>query len=85
MAGTDDNLRPLLNQAAAEEAFLDRVGLDDDAEPHATGSAPAPTPSSSSVQPTSKGTLPGPNSFSPAPIAPLNPTVSPGNDPTQRP
>jgi len=26
MAGTDDDLRLLLNQAAAEEAFLDRVG-----------------------------------------------------------
>ncbi|WP_431232003.1 hypothetical protein ACQ856_21230 [Mycolicibacterium psychrotolerans] len=50
-----------------------------------TDSAPAPTPSSSSVQPTSKATLPGPNSFSPAPIAPLNPTASPKNDPAQSP
>ncbi|WP_144418277.1 hypothetical protein [Mycobacterium sp. EPa45] len=47
--------------------------------------APAPTPSSASVQPTSKATIPGPNSFSPAPIAPLNPTASPRNAPPQRP
>lgn len=44
MAGTDDSLRPLLNQAAAEEAFLDRVGLTEDAELNATGSAPATSP-----------------------------------------
>jgi hypothetical protein len=47
--------------------------------------APAPGPSGSSVQPTSKGTLPGPNSFSPIPIAPLSPTANPGNAPTQHP
>ena len=44
MARTDDSLRPLLNQAAAEEAFLDRVGLPEDAELNATGSAPATSP-----------------------------------------
>jgi hypothetical protein len=44
MARTDDNLRPLLNQAAAEEAFLDRVGLTEDAELNATGTAPATSP-----------------------------------------
>jgi hypothetical protein len=48
-------------------------------------SAPAPRPSSASVQPTSKATLPGPNNFSPAPIAPLNPTANPGKDITPRP
>jgi hypothetical protein len=44
MARTDDSLRPLLNQAAAEEAFLDRVGLTEDAELNATGTAPATSP-----------------------------------------
>ncbi|KAA0107821.1 hypothetical protein CIW48_32475 [Methylobacterium sp. P1-11] len=44
MAGTDDNLRLLLNQAAGEEAFLNRVGLADDGELHATGTAPATSP-----------------------------------------
>ncbi|SFF19586.1 hypothetical protein [Methylobacterium sp. 13MFTsu3.1M2] len=44
MAGTDDSLRPLLSQTAAEEAFLDRVGLTEDAELNATGSAPATSP-----------------------------------------
>ncbi len=44
MAGTDDSLRPLLNQAAAVEAFLDRVGLTEDAELNATGTAPATSP-----------------------------------------
>ena len=44
MAGTDDSLRPLLNQAAAEEAFLDRVGLTEDAELNAMGTAPATSP-----------------------------------------
>lgn len=44
MAGMDDNHRRFLNQVAAEEAFLDRVGLADDAEPHATGTAPATSP-----------------------------------------
>ncbi|GJE52774.1 hypothetical protein GOFOIKOB_5848 [Methylobacterium tardum] len=44
MAGTGDSLRPLLNQAAAVEAFLDRVGLTEDAELNATGTAPATSP-----------------------------------------
>ncbi|MEE7447432.1 hypothetical protein MRF4_06190 [Methylobacterium radiotolerans] len=44
MAGTDDSLRPLLNQAASEQAFLERVGLTEDAELNATGSAPATSP-----------------------------------------
>ncbi len=44
MVGTDDSLRPLLNQAAAVEAFLDRVGLTEDAELNATGTAPATSP-----------------------------------------
>ncbi|KAA0108345.1 hypothetical protein [Mycolicibacterium sp. P1-5] len=48
-------------------------------------SAPVRTPSSASVQPTSKATIPGPNSFSPAPIPPLSPTAHPGNAPTQQP
>ena len=43
------------------------------------------TTPSSSVQPTSKASLPGPNQFSPAPVTPLNPTVNPGNQTTQRP
>ena len=38
-----------------------------------------------SVSPTSKNTLPGPNNFSPSPIAPLNPTASPGSQVTPRP
>ncbi|MBB3603874.1 hypothetical protein FHT40_003535 [Mycolicibacterium sp. BK556] len=45
----------------------------------------APAPTSASLSPTSKATLPGPNNFSPSPIAPLNPTVNPGNDQTQHP
>jgi hypothetical protein len=44
MAGNDDDLRLLLNQAAAEEAFLDRVGNAEDAELNATGTAPATSP-----------------------------------------
>ncbi|BBY66922.1 hypothetical protein [Mycolicibacterium helvum] len=45
-----------------------------------------PTSSTSpSVSPTSKVTMPGQNNFSPSPIAPLNPTASPGNQITQRP
>lgn len=44
MAGTDDYLRLLLNQAAAEEAFLDRVGHAEDAALNATGTAPATSP-----------------------------------------
>jgi hypothetical protein len=43
------------------------------------------TTPSSSVQPTSKATLPGPNNFSPAPIAPLSPTANPGYDTAQHP
>jgi len=46
---------------------------------------PVPAPSSASVQPTSKATIPGPNSFSPVPIAPLSPTAKPGNAPTHQP
>jgi hypothetical protein len=38
-----------------------------------------------SVSPTSKNTLPGPNNFSPSPIAPLNPTASPGSQAVPRP
>jgi ABC-type transport system substrate-binding protein len=45
---------------------------------------PAST-TSPSVSPTSKITLPGPNNFSPSPIAPLNPTASPGSQVTPRP
>ena len=46
---------------------------------------PAPTTSGPSVSPTSKATLPGVNNFSPSPIAPLNPTANPGDQPTPRP
>jgi hypothetical protein len=51
----------------------------------ANGNEPASTSSSPSVHPASKAILPGPNNFSPAPIAPLNPTASPGSQPTQHP
>ena len=44
MAGTDDDLRLLLNQAAAEKAVLDRVGCAEDSELNATGTAPATSP-----------------------------------------
>lgn len=44
MAGSDDDLRLLLDQAAAEEALLDRVGHAEDAEMNATGTAPATSP-----------------------------------------
>ena len=44
MAGTDHNLRLLLSQATAEDAFFDRVGLADAAELDATGTAPATSP-----------------------------------------
>ncbi|KQQ14006.1 hypothetical protein ASF59_21285 [Methylobacterium sp. Leaf121] len=44
MAGSDDYLRLLINQAAAEEAFLNRVGHDEDADLNATGTAPATSP-----------------------------------------
>lgn len=40
---------------------------------------------STSLSPTSKATLPGPNNFSPSPIAPLNPTASPGSQIAPRP
>ena len=50
----------------------------------ANGDKPAST-TSPSLSPTSKVTVPGPNNFSPAPIAPLNPTVSPGNGTTAHP
>jgi hypothetical protein len=51
----------------------------------ANGNQPAPTTTSHSVEPTTKATIPGPNNFSPAPIAPLNPTASPGSQIVQRP
>ena len=44
MAGSDHDLRPLLDQVAAEEAFLDRVGHAEDTELNAPGTAPAPAP-----------------------------------------
>ncbi|MFF9553660.1 hypothetical protein ACF1BT_28390 [Methylobacterium fujisawaense] len=44
MAGSDDNLRPLLNQTTAEEAFLGRLAHAEDAELHVTGTAPATSP-----------------------------------------
>ncbi len=44
MVGTDDYRRLPLNQAAAEEAFLDGVGQAEDAELNATGTAPATPP-----------------------------------------
>ncbi|WP_319434036.1 hypothetical protein [Mycobacterium sp. RTGN5] len=50
----------------------------------AKGAEPAST-TSPSVSPTSKNTLPGPNNFSPSPIAPLNPTASPGSQVAPRP
>jgi hypothetical protein len=44
-----------------------------------------PASTSPTVSPTSKNTLPGPNNFSPSPIAPLNPTASPGSQVAPRP
>ncbi|ABY29156.1 hypothetical protein [Methylorubrum extorquens] len=44
MAETDDYLRMLLNQAAAEEAFLDRVTRAEDAKPNETATLPATSP-----------------------------------------
>lgn len=41
MAETDEYLRMLLNQAAAEEAFLDRVSRTMDTEPNGTATGPA--------------------------------------------
>jgi ABC-type transport system substrate-binding protein len=50
----------------------------------AKSNEPAST-TSPTVSPTSKITLPGPNNFSPSPIAPLNPTASPGSQVAPRP
>jgi hypothetical protein len=44
MVGTDDDLRLLLNQAAAEEAFLDRDGQAEGTELNASRTAPATSP-----------------------------------------
>lgn len=44
MAETDDYLRMLLDQAAAEEAVLDRVGRAEDTMPNETATVPATTP-----------------------------------------
>jgi hypothetical protein len=44
MAGIDDDLRRPLDPAAAEDAFLDRVGHAEDAASNATGTAPATSP-----------------------------------------
>ncbi|WP_456685614.1 hypothetical protein [Bradyrhizobium sp. P5_C11_2] len=44
MGGTDDYLRLLRSQAAAEEAFLDRVGHAEDTELTGRGTAPATSP-----------------------------------------
>lgn len=51
----------------------------------ASADNPGSTTTSPSVQPTSKATLPGPNEFSPAPLAPLNPTVGPSAATTAHP
>ncbi len=45
MAETDDYPRMLLDQAAAEEAFLERVGNAEDTKPSETAIMPAPSPS----------------------------------------
>ncbi|MGU3453569.1 MULTISPECIES: hypothetical protein [Methylobacterium] len=44
MAGTDDDLRLSLDQAAAKETFLDRVGRAEDTELNTTGTAPETSP-----------------------------------------
>ena len=44
MAGSDNTLRPLLDQTAGEEAFLDRDGCAENADQNATGIAPATSP-----------------------------------------
>ncbi|AWN36003.1 hypothetical protein [Methylobacterium radiodurans] len=44
MAETDEYLRMLLNQAAAEEAFLNRVGRAEDTKPNETATMPATSP-----------------------------------------
>lgn len=44
MAEPDEYLRMLLNQAAAEEAFLDRVGRAEDTKPNETAIMPATSP-----------------------------------------
>lgn len=43
MAETDEYLRMLLNQAAAEEAYLDRVTRTEDVEQNGTARGPATT------------------------------------------
>ncbi|MCJ2086216.1 hypothetical protein MKK88_09440 [Methylobacterium sp. E-005] len=44
MAGTDDDLRLLLNQARTEDAFFDRVGHAEDAALNVMGTTPATSP-----------------------------------------
>jgi hypothetical protein len=44
MAGTDDYLRTLFGQAAAEEAFLDSLRQARDVQPPGAAIAPAPSP-----------------------------------------
>jgi hypothetical protein len=44
MARTDDYLRALLDQAAAEEAFFGNLGQANDAQSSASATAPAPAP-----------------------------------------
>jgi len=44
MAGNDDDLRHLLEHAAVEEAFLDRVGGADDAKLNAKSRTPETSP-----------------------------------------
>jgi hypothetical protein len=44
LAETGDYLRMLLNQAVAEEAFLERVGRAEDAKPNETATAPTTPP-----------------------------------------
>ena len=44
MAGTDDHHRLRVDQAAAEDVLLDRVGHAEDAELNASGTAPATSP-----------------------------------------
>lgn len=51
----------------------------------ATGDEPASTTTGPSLSPTSKGSLPGGNGFSPGPVTPMNPTVNPSNQPTKNP
>jgi hypothetical protein len=52
----------------------------------AKGDEPASTSTTGpSLSPTSKGSLPGGNGFSPGPVTPMNPTVNPSNQPTKNP